>query len=102
MASTTERGEIVLEGTWLYAGETSCRIVIVRRGEWYGSGDYEDPPEIADDRVVETFEILYTPAGDPSRLSKGGGQYRTLREAREAAEAACGPTVRWTESPPTA
>jgi hypothetical protein len=99
MGSTTEQGEIVLEGTWLYAGETPCRIAIVRRGTWYGTGDHEDPPEIADDQGVETFEVLYTPAGDPSRFSAGGGQCRTLKEARESAEAACGPTVRWKESP---
>jgi hypothetical protein len=97
MGSTTEMGEIVLEGTWLYAGTIACRIAIVRRGTWFGTGDHEDPPEVAEDRDVETFEILYTAAGDPTRFSAGGGQCRTLKEAREAAEAACGTTVRWSE-----
>ena len=88
-------GELVLEGSWLYAGTTRCRIAIIRRGTRYGSGDYQDPPEIAADRQVETFEILYTAAGDPDRFTAGGGQYPSLEAARAGAEAACGPSVRW-------
>jgi hypothetical protein len=87
-------GELVLEGSWLYAGTTRCRIAIVRRGTWYGSGDYEDPPEVADDREVETFAVLYT-AGDPDRFAAGGGQYLSLEAARSGAENACGPSVLW-------
>jgi len=98
MASASDRGELVLEGTWLYAGEVRSRIAIVRRNEWYGSGDDEDPPEVADDREVETFEILYADPQAPTRFIAGGGRYSTLEEARAAAEAACGATVRWQEA----
>jgi hypothetical protein len=88
-------GDVVLEGTWLYAGGISCRIAIVRRGTLYGTGDYEDPPEVAEDRQVEAFEVLYTAAGEPDRFSSGGGQFPSLELARAAAEAACGPSVTW-------
>jgi hypothetical protein len=70
-------GEVVLEGSWLYAGTTRYRIAIVRRGSRYGSGDYEDPPEVAQDREAATFEVWYTAAGDPERFAAGGGN--TLR-----------------------
>jgi hypothetical protein len=66
-------GEVVLEGSWLYAGTTRYRIAIVRRGSRYGSGDYEDPPEVAQDREAATFEVWYTAAGDPERFAAGGG-----------------------------
>jgi len=91
----SDRGTVVIEGTWLYAGSTPCRITIVRRDVRYGTGDHEDPPEIADDQSVETFEVLYASPGDPDRVSAGGGQYASVAAARAAAEAACGPTVRW-------
>ena len=92
-------GEVVLEGSWLYAGTTPCRIAIIRRDTRYGSGDCEDPPETAEDRKAETFEILYAATGDSDgnsdRFAAGGGQYPSLEAARSGAEAACGPTVRW-------
>lgn len=98
MTLLSDRGELVLEGTWLYDAAAPCRIAIVRRDTWYGSGDHEDPPDVAEDQELETFEVLYTAAGEPTRFSGGGGQFRTLEEARAAAEGACGATVRWKES----
>jgi hypothetical protein len=62
---------------------------------WYGTGDHEDPPEVAEDRRAETFEVRYDPAGEAGTLSTGGGQYSSLGSARASAEAACGPSVRW-------
>jgi hypothetical protein len=88
-------GEVVLEGSWLHAGTTPCRIAIVRRGTHYGSGDYEDPPEVAEDREAETFEVRYTAAGEPDRFAAGGGQYPSLEAARHGAERVCGASVRW-------
>src|SRR5882762_11738588 len=89
------RGIQVAEGTWLFDGSVRCAVAIVRRDILYGTGDSEDPPHIADDQHVETFEILYESPGDPNRFNAGGGQYRTLDEARAAAESACGPSLRW-------
>jgi len=97
MSRPSDRGEVVLEGTWLYANEVPCRIAIVRREIWYGTGDYEDPPSVANDREIETFEILYSTPGELSRYAAGGVQYRTLEQARAAAEVVCGNTVRWGE-----
>jgi hypothetical protein len=45
---------------------TRCRAESLSSVEiWYGSGDHEDPPEIAEDQSLETFEILFTSAGNP-------------------------------------
>jgi hypothetical protein len=56
-------GAIVLEGTWLYAGTTPSRVVVLRRDRWYGTGDHEDPPEVAEDREIEMFEVRYDGRG---------------------------------------
>jgi hypothetical protein len=88
-------GIVVAEGTWLYAGSLPSRIVIVRRQTWYGTGDYEDRPEVCDDQDVETFEIVFASPGEPNHFPARGGQYRSLDEARLAAEAKCGSSVRW-------
>ena len=93
--SLSDRGSVVVEGTWLYSDQVRCRIAVVRRDIMYGSGDYEDPPEVAEDRTIETFEVLYASPTNPRQFSAGGGQFRTLDEALAAAELACGSTVHW-------
>lgn len=94
-----DSGVVVAQGTWLYGGRVRSRIVIVRRDIRYGSGDYEDPAEVAEDRDVETFEVLYSSPSEPNEFRAGGGQYLTLEEARSAAEAACGTSVTWEPVP---
>jgi hypothetical protein len=44
---------VIKEGTWLYAGEVTCDIRIPKHDWCYGTGDYEDEPEIRDDRQGE-------------------------------------------------
>ena len=92
----SDRGELVAGGTWLYAGSVQCRLAIVRRGFWYGTGDHEDPPELANDRSMETFEVLYELPNDSNQFS-GGGQHLTLEDARAEVIARCGDSVTWEE-----
>ena len=81
-------------GTWLYAKEVPCEVRIVRHHTLYGSADYEDPPEIAEDRSVECFYVLFqTPAGEPNWV--GGGAALTLAEAVALAERKLGPSLAW-------
>jgi hypothetical protein len=51
--------EVAKTGTFLYDGEVICDIRIARSPVCHGSGDYEDPPEIATDHERETFYIEY-------------------------------------------
>ena len=38
--------EIVKRGSWMYGGVAPSAIVITRGSIFYGSGDYEDPPDV--------------------------------------------------------
>jgi hypothetical protein len=89
--------EVVKTGTFLYDGEVTCDIRIVRSPVCYGSGDYEDPLEIANDHERETFYIEYGSITQGGHYNVGGGAYPTLSKAMNAAEAApgIGSSVRW-------
>jgi hypothetical protein len=88
--------EVAKTGTFLYDAKITCDIRIIRSPVWYGSGDYQDPPEIADDHEQQTFYLQYgsTTLRD---YYNAGGSYPTLSAAVNAAEAApgIGSSVRW-------
>lgn len=47
-------GEVVVKsGTFLYDGTVTCNLRIVRSQVCPGSGDWEDPPELAEDKEGE-------------------------------------------------
>jgi hypothetical protein len=91
---------IVARGTWLYDGSVPIEVRIVRSEIAYGSGDQEDPPEIAEDRHVACYYLLYESTIEPGRFPAGGGGYFTVAEAMAAA-ARNAPGVEW-HSPPSA
>ena len=49
-------GQVLRQGTWLYANEVVCDIRIVRHDWRYGTADYEDPPDVRED-CKESFFI---------------------------------------------
>ncbi|MEX0610561.1 MAG: hypothetical protein WD229_00460 [Pirellulales bacterium] len=86
---------VVKIGTWRYDGITPCEIRIVRSNVLYGTGDYEDPPEVADDHEVECFYILYDAPGEPGRFPAGGGGFRRLEQAVAHVERTLPGPVAW-------
>jgi len=86
----------VKQGLWFYAGVTTCHVRIVRHHTLYGSGEADDPPELARDREVECFYIRFDkPHARP--LWHDGGTALSLREAVFLAERNLGPMVCWTD-----
>ena len=65
---------------------------IVRSPMTYGSGDVEDPPEVAHDRDVPCFYILYQTC-DGQEV--GGGGHPSLEEAMSDAMKLLGESVVW-------
>ena len=89
-----DNAPIVKRGRWLYDGVVPCDVRIIRHNVLYGSGDYEDPPEIADDREVECYYVeFHTPVGKPDWV--GGGAALSVAEAVSIAESKLGATLKW-------
>lgn len=88
---------VVARGTFLYDDTVECDICIVYSPTRYGSGDYEDPPEISDDIEVDTYYLWFGSTTERNRFNAGGGKFSTLQEAKKDAECrpGFGATVKW-------
>ena len=96
MSSLNPGETVVATGTFTY-GAVECDLRIVLSPIRYGSGDYEDEPEIGNDVVQDTYYVQYGSVTQRGVFHAGGGGYPSLIEARLAVEAApgIGPTVIW-------
>ena len=45
-------GRPIRVGEWLYDGRISLAVRLFKSDTRWGSGDYEDPPEVSDDQVA--------------------------------------------------
>jgi hypothetical protein len=89
-------GTLVRTGTWLYDDTVASRVEIWLRPVKYGSGDYEDPPDVQDDQDGEFYEIYYHPPGQiGGGRPFGGGTHTDLRSAMDEVEKDTRGTVRW-------
>lgn len=84
----------VKEGLWFYAGVTTCHVRIVHHHTLFGSGDADDPPELAADREMPCFYVRYH-GPMPSQAWCDGGAALSLSEAMFLAERRLGPVVNW-------
>jgi hypothetical protein len=88
-------GQVVKQGTWLYAGEVVCDVRIVKHDWRYGTGDYEDPPDVREDLQGEFYDLEFGSPVKRGEYLSGGGSHLSLAEAVSEAEAATHGTVRW-------
>lgn len=54
------RYEIVKKGICLYAGVAKYFVYICEAHIQYGTGDYDDPPVIAEDLNIQCFTVYYS------------------------------------------
>src|SRR5947207_397479 len=64
--------KVVMEGTFLYDDMVECDLQIVFSPTRFGSGDYEDPPEIRDDSQRDTFYLRFGSTTDRGLFNAGG------------------------------
>jgi hypothetical protein len=86
-------GIAIAEGTWLYDGTVPTKVRVLQSDVAFGTGDYEDEPEYAEDRPGRCFYIQWEPAGGGS----GGsitGPFSTLDEAKAHVQKTAG-SVQW-------
>ena len=88
---------IVKQGTFLYADTVVCEIRIIKTNIRPGSGDYEDPPEIADDSAGEFYDVEFGSTTERGVYQSSIRGFETLNEALRAAESApgIGATIFW-------
>ncbi len=76
----------VAVGTWMYDETIECIVHVVRRNVAYGSGDYQDPPEIREDRHGTFYYLLFGTPTDPKQPNAGeSGPYDSIGSAKEGA-----------------
>jgi hypothetical protein len=87
-------GRVVREGRWLYAGSVEVAVRIRESDTRFGSGDYEDPPEVREDRSERCYYLDWDGAGTdrPSALS---GPFETLDRAEAFAMEQSNGTLTW-------
>lgn len=93
-----DRLPAVRQGLWFSGGCITCHVRIVRHDVLFGSGDDDDPPELARDRHVECYYVRYDlPSFNQRgpRRWRDGGAALSLREAVFLAQRRLGPAVCW-------
>jgi hypothetical protein len=63
--STVDDLPILAEAEWLYDGSVPVRLRVHASPMYYGTGDYEDPADLAEDRPGDFYTISSDRAGSP-------------------------------------
>ena len=91
---------VVKEGTWLYDGSVPTGVRIVSCSIRYGSGDWQDPPELQEDHVVPGFDVQWASPTTPRDYGENpSAVFPSLRDAVAHAERAewAASTLKWVE-----
>ena len=81
--------EIIKTGKVTYDNSTFYLVRIVKTNFKPGSGDHEDPPEIANDEYGIFFEVQYAPPNE-NVFRAGGGYFDTVEGAVSEANSKSG------------
>lgn len=81
-----EDAEVVKEGIARYADEVDYTVRIIKWHTLYGSGDFEDPPEIANDTAVECYYVWFEDLVHKGKFTTCNGGFLHLDEAVEHVE----------------
>lgn len=80
------KSKIVRKGICLYGGVREYTVYLCKEDTLYGTGDYEDAPEIADDQEQECYTVYFSDLLDKNQIKASAGQYESFERAVEAAE----------------
>lgn len=84
-------------GTFLYDDSVLRDVCISFSPIRFGTGDYEDLPEIVEDVVVDTYYVFFGSTTGRGSYTAGGGGYPSLAEAVANVQArpGFGKTFQW-------
>ena len=97
MAALPSAKNIVKVGTFLYDDSVLCDVCISFSRVRVGTGDYEDPPEIGEEVVVDTYYVYFGSTTERGHYNASSGGYTSLVEAVANVESrpGFGKTVEW-------
>lgn len=78
------------EGFGVYGGTKEYHIYICAGDTLYGTGDYEDEPQTANDKNVRCYTVYISDMLEPGRINASAGQYESFEEAVREAEKTAG------------
>jgi len=84
------KSKIVKRGICLYAGVKKYSIYLCKEDTLYGTGDYEDASQTANDQDIECYAIYFSDLLDENKINASAGQYESFEKAVEAAESSEG------------
>lgn len=89
---------VVKEGTWLYESTVPAGVRIVSCSIRYGSGDWEDPPDIREDLAAPGFDVQWASATTPRDYGEfASAVFSSLQDAVAYVELApwAASTLKW-------
>lgn len=92
-----KNAEVIKEGIWRYDDFVEYKVRIVKWYILYGTGDYEDSPEMSEDKDVECYYVLLEPIVEKGKFPTSRGGFLTLQEAVEDAEVSMFHKIKWTK-----
>ncbi|MCT4563431.1 MAG: hypothetical protein N4A68_03810 [Maledivibacter sp.] len=90
-----KNAEVVKEGICKYSESVEYKVRIVKWHILYGTGDYEDLPELSDDKEVECYYVLQESIMDKGKFATSRGGFSTVQEAMEDVESSTHQNIEW-------
>lgn len=92
-----ENAEIMQEGIWLYNDCIECKVRIIKWHTLYGTGDYEDTPDIENDKEIECYYVLQESIHEKGKFPTYRGGFLSIQEAIEDAENCTFQKITWSK-----
>ena len=73
-------------GKCVYSYSSEYEVKIVKWHVFYGTGDYEDPVEIRNDKNIDCYYVVYEDLVKKGQFNAGGGVYFSVEEAIASVE----------------
>ena len=88
-----KNAEVVKNGVCIYSDCKTYQVKIIKWHTLYGTGDREDLPEIAENRPIPCFYVLFEDLMNEGVFNTSGGGFLSIDEAICSVERFC--SVRW-------
>ena len=75
------KSKMIKKGIYTYAGITEYYVYICEENVFYGTCDYEDIPEVANDKEMRCYAVYYSDIRDKNVINASAGQFENYEDA---------------------